>query len=474
MSNRADAYLTAIPPLLPWSIAIQRIGELTWPVLVAQLASISMMVIDTLLVGHHSTTDLAAVAIGSSLYVSLMLGLAGITQALGPIVAHDYGAQRHEKIGEWIRQGLWLAALLSIPGCSLLLNPQGILAQIGIAPTVATRTADYLQLLAWCLPASLLYRSFHAAANALGQPRPLMAIGIGQTLGHALLASFLVLGGAHVPAMGAEGAAMSQAIMSWLTLAAGGALVLKGTFWKPYACLAHWSWPKIQALREMLRLGLPMGISYLVEITAFTFVALFVARLGAEVLSAHRIVANLSAVIYMLPLSIATATSALVAQAAGGQRETEARQMAWAGITLASLTSAIIGVLVWFFREQISGWGSVDSQVIALATGLVFYIALYQLPDAAQTVAGFALRGYKVTFAPLLIHLSAFWGLGLGLGYWLAFMAPAPQGVAGFWQATLVSTLAACLCLGGLLTWVMRQRVAEPSIRRLSVCKRGL
>lgn len=460
-TKTAEAAQPLFASALPWPEALRRIATLTWPVLVAQLASISMMVIDTLVVGRHSTADLAAVAIGSSIYVSLMLGLAGVAQAIGPIVAHEYGAQRMGQIGEWVRQGFWLAALLGLGGCVFLSNPQFWLQYLDLSPDVAERAAAYLQILAWCLPASLFYRAFHAAANALGQPRPLMVIGIAQTAGHAVLASILVPGWEGLPALGAEGAAISQAIMSWLTLLAGITLLVRGRFWVPFACLKQGSWPQIRKIGELLRLGVPMGISYLVEITAFTFVALFVARLGAEVLGAHRIVANVSAVIYMLPLSIATATSALVAQAAGGGREAEARQMAWSGIILAALLSGLMGLLVWIWREPIVAWGSVDPQVLMLATGLVGYIALYQIPDAMQTVAGFALRGYKVTFLPLLIHLSVFWGLGLGLGYWLAFMVASPLGVAGFWLATVVSTVAACVCLGGLLWWVMQQRRAE-------------
>lgn len=221
----------------------------------------------------------------------------------------------------------------------------------------------------------------------------------------------------------------------------------------------------------LLRLGVPMGISYLVEITAFTFVALFVARLGAEVVGAHRIVTNLSAAIYMLPLAIATATSALVAQATGGQREDEAAKMAFAGIGLASFCAVAVGTVVWFLRQSIAEMGTTDAAVATLAMGLVFYIAVYQLPDAIQTVAGFALRGYKVTFLPLIIHITAFWGLGLGVGYWLAFAAPTPQGVAGFWQSSVLSTCAACVLLGGLLLWVIRQRRGERKKGGKNECK---
>lgn len=411
-----------------------------------------MMMIDTLVVGHHSIQDLAAVAIGSSLYVSLMLGLAGVVQALGPVVAQDFGAGHHEKIGEHLRQGFWLALALAVPGCWLLRNPGWVLSLTGTSPEIAELTTAYLSVLAWCLPVSLMFRAFHAAANALGQPRILMLIGVLQAGGHAILATLLV------PRWGAQGAAMSQAVMSWIACISGAWILHTGHFWQPYACLRQWSWPDMRQWWVLLRLGVPMGISYLVEITAFTFVALFVARLGAEVVAAHRIVANLSATIYMLPLAVATATSALVGQAIGARRESEAARMALAGIVIASGGAMLAGGLIWIFRVPIAGLGSMDETVIGLAASLMFYIAIYQLPDGVQTVAGFALRGYKVTFLPLVTHVTAFWGLGLGVGYWLAFEIENPMGVAGFWYSSVLSTLGACVLLGGLLIWVVRNR----------------
>lgn len=436
----------------------KHILSLAWPVLVAQLASIGMMVVDTLVVGQHDTTDLAAVAIGSSLYVSLMLGLSGVVQALGPIVAHHYGAGRGELIGASIRQGFWLALLLALPGAYWLQHPESILAMAGASPEVAARCAEYLSVLAWCLPASLLYRTFHAAGNALGQPRPLMVISILQMLWHGVLSVCWVNGYAGFAAQGSTGAALSQATLSWCVFASGLLLLGKNSFWRPYGVLRQWSWPSWPAIWELLRLGVPMGISYLVEITAFTLIALFVARLGATVVGAHRIVANLSAVIYMVPLAIATATSALVAQSAGAGREHEARAYAWTGMAVAGLAAMGVGIVAWLLRDTLVALASHDVALAGMAAGLLVYIAIYQLPDGLQTVAGFALRGYKVTLLPLGVHLFCFWGLGLGLGYWLAFEAAVPQGVAGFWQATVVSTVAASVCLVGLLIWVMRRR----------------
>lgn len=439
----------------------RRILSLAWPVLVAQLASIGMMVVDTLVVGRHSTQDLAAVAVGAGIYVTLMLGLAGVVQALGPVIGHHYGARRLEAIGPELRQGLWLVLYLALGGMVILAFPHALLAPARLTPEVEAIAATYLQLLALSLPASLGYRAFHAAANALGHPRPLMYIAIVETLIHAFLAWALVGGHLGLPALGAAGAAISQIIVTWGAMLLGFWLMARHPGFAAYKVFGQLEGPRWPAQKELLRLGVPMGFSYLVEISAFTLMAIFIARLGPEVVGGHRIAANLSALTYMLPLSLALATAAQVAQAAGAGKEQLAWATAKAGIVLASTLALGVALLLWWLKLPIASLATADPEVAAVAAGLILYIAVYQFFDAAQTIAGFSLRAYKVSFLPLLIHLTCFWGLGLGLGYWLAFHAPEPQGAAGFWQAAVVSTVTASLLLGALLFWVVGQRLGK-------------
>lgn len=439
----------------------RRILSLAWPVLVAQLASIGMMVVDTLVVGRHSTQDLAAVAVGAGIYVTLMLGLAGVVQALGPVIGHHYGARRLEAIGPELRQGLWLVLYLALGGMVILAFPHALLAPARLTPEVEAIAATYLQLLALSLPASLGYRAFHAAANALGHPRPLMYIAIVETLIHAFLAWALVGGHLGLPALGAAGAAISQIIVTWGAMLLGFWLMARHPGFAAYKVFGQFEGPRWPAQKELLRLGVPMGFSYLVEISAFTLMAIFIARLGPEVVGGHRIAANLSALTYMLPLSLALATAAQVAQAAGAGKEQLAWATAKAGIVLASTLALGVALLLWWLKLPIASLATADPEVAAVAAGLILYIAVYQFFDAAQTIAGFSLRAYKVSFLPLLIHLTCFWGLGLGLGYWLAFHAPEPQGAAGFWQAAVVSTVTASLLLGALLFWVVGQRLGK-------------
>jgi MATE family multidrug resistance protein len=446
----------------PMSALIRRILTLAWPVLVAQLASIGMMVADTLIVGHYSIEHLAAVAVGGSIYVTLMLGMTGVVLALGPIIGQHYGAGKHEAIGADIRSGFWLALILSLVGMGLLAFPHFLLTPAHLAPELEAIAASYLRLLALSLPAILAYRVFHAAANALGYPRPLMYIAIAETSVHALLAWILVGGHLGLPALGANGAAISQMLVNWLSLVVACAFLARHPRFVPFQVFARFTWqhyrPHWPSQRGLLRLGLPMGFSYLVEVSAFTFMALFIARLGAEVVSGYRIAANLSALTYMLPLSLATATGALVAQAAGARDEVLARATIRAGQITGIAFALLIALLLFALRDAIAALSTPDRHVATIAASMMLYIAAYQFFDAIQTIAAFALRAYKISFIPLCIHLCCFWGLGLGLGYWLAFHAPTPQGAAGFWQATVIATIAAAVLLGGLLVLELKNR----------------
>ncbi|MDR2625336.1 MAG: MATE family efflux transporter [Zoogloeaceae bacterium] len=448
--------LSSVFCLLSPAPLIRRIIGLAWPFFVAQIASIGMTVVDTLIVGHHSTAHLAAVTVSGSLYITLILGMSGVLMALGPIIGQHYGAGRTQAIGADIREGFWLAFLLSVIGMGLLAFPRFLLAPAHLAPEIEVIAVDYLRLLALSLPALLGFRVFQATANALGFPAPLMYIGLLETLAHAVIAWALVGGHGGLPVLGARGAALSQILVNWVSLCLALYLLARHRRFLPFAAFSRFTLPHWDAQRALLRLGVPMGCSYLVEVSAFTLMAFFIARLGAEAVSAYRIAANISAVTYMLPLALATATAALAAQAIGARDMALARRAICAGQMVGVLAALIVATLLYNLRVPIARLSNPDLQVAMMAAGMMIYIAAYQFFDAIQTIAAFALRASKISFVPLCIHLCCFWGLGLGLGYWLAFCAPNPQGAAGFWQALVAATIAAALLLGGLLLVVMR------------------
>lgn len=420
------------------------------PILIAQLASIGMMVVDTVVLGHVSSEDLAAVAIGGGIHVSVVFALVGIMQAVGPLVARLHGARRDDELAGILQQGLWLALALTVPGALFLLLPGALLDPAGIEPLVDAKVRQYLALLAWGLPAALGYRTFYFFCNALGRPRVLMGIGLLSLLLHAVLAwGFAAQGWLGAPT-GVVGCALANVVIAWAALVAGGLYLVSGPL-RHYRPLTHWRPPHGPTWRQLLRLGLPMGLSNLVEITSFTLISLFAASLGATVVAGHRIAANFSALAYMLPLSLGIATMAALGHAIGARDRALARATIRAGLILAAASSSLLGLALWLAAEPLVAASTDDPAVRAVAASLILYIAVYQFFDALQTIAGHALRAYHVTFVPMLVQLVCFWGVGLLGGAWLCFRWSPPLGVAGFWLAAVISLIMAAGALLPLL-----------------------
>lgn len=422
-----------------------------FPILIAQLSSIGMMVVDTAVLGHYGAVDLAAVAIGGGIHVSVVFALVGILQAVAPMVAHLHGARRDGEVAGVLQQGFWLALALCLPGVAFLYHPDALLGLAPMDAEVETRVRQYLRLLAWGLPPALCYRTFYAFCNALGRPRALMLIGIGSLGLHAVLAWGFALQGWTGERLGVAGCALSNVIIAWLACLSGALYLAFGPLAARFRPFSGWRWPQWVVWREMLRLGVPMGLSNFVEITAFTLISLFVAPLGATVVAGHRIVANLAALCYMLPLSLAIAVLSAVGQAVGGRQWRQAHVAIAAGLGLAAGMSSALGILLWLVGGPVMAIYTDDPAVRGVALGLIAYIAVYQFFDALQTVAGHALRAYRITFLPMLVQTLCFWGVGLAGGRWLCYRWPPPLGVGGFWLASMASLILAAALLGPLL-----------------------
>lgn len=441
-----------------------RIAMLAWPILVGQLAVIANGVIDTVMTSRFSATDLAALALGASIYISVFVGLNGVLQALAPAVSQLFGARRFDAVGFEVKQGVWLALFLSCAGCVVLLFPQPLLSLAHASPELSAKATLYLRILALALPATLGFRIYGALNTAIARPKMVMMIQIIALLLKVPLNALFIFGGWGLPAFGGPGCAIATAIISWLSLLAGWTLLRTLPFYRMFALFGtgfvapHWA-----TLRALLKLGIPMGLSYLIEVTAFTFMALFIARLGDTTVAGHQITANFATVLYMVPLSIASATGTLVAQSIGARRMGAARRIGYAGIRLAAALSTAIGLAVWLARDAIVHAYTPDQSIAGAALPLFLFIAFYQMFDAVQITTAFVLRAYKVAFVPTLMYALALWGIGLGGGYVLGldpfgWSPRAMHGAAGFWLANSASL---ALAAAGLL-WYLRiiQRAA--------------
>lgn len=445
---------------------IRRIAALAGPVLVGQLAVIAFGVIDTIMAGRASAIDLAAVGLGGSIYITVYISLMGVLQALSPIAGQLYGAGRYAEIGVEVRQAAWLGLALAVPGMLLLAFPGPLLSFAKAPPELVDKATQYLHFQAFGLPAALGFRIYSALNNAMSRPimvTLLQLVGLGVKVP---LNAWFLHGGLGLAAMGGPGCALASAIISWLWCLAGIGILRRGAAYRPLDIFTGWSWPLRAHQRALLRLGVPMGLTYLIEITSFTLMSVFITRMGTVTLAGHQIIANLSAVAYMLPLSLSIATSTLVAQALGARDRDGARRVARRGIALAGGLAMLVGASCWLLREPLLAAYATDPAVISAALPLMAFVAFYQVFDAVQVTTGFVLRAYKIAMVPTAIYALALWGIGVGGGYVLGFglveaLPGWTRGASGFWLANSASLAVAAALLVRYFVVVSREGTRE-------------
>ena len=440
---------------------VPAILKLATPILVGQLAVIAFGVLDTAMTARYSAEDLAALAMASAIFISIYVGLTGIVSALAPIAGQLFGAKRLNEIGEEVRQATWLAIGLSILGCLVLLNADHLLDLAHASAEIHAKANLYLSILAIGLPASLGMRVLMGLHNAVSRPAVITAV---QLAGLALklpLNALFIYGGLGIEAMGGPGCAVATVIVTWLWLLVTLIIVWNGRFYQSFEIFKQFSRPNLQRIWVILKLGAPIGFSYLIEVTSFTFMSLFIARFGVTALAGHQIVANLGTVIYMVPLSLSIATMTLVSQSIGANRQDRAEEIGWSAVTFTTLLCIVIGIAVWFLRMFLLDLYSPPEAVKQFAIPLFLFIALYQIFDSLQVTAAFILRAYRIAFLPMIIYAISLWGVGLGGGYILGFnltgsIPLSMQGASGFWLANSIS-----LGLAAILLLYLFRRTAE-------------
>lgn len=459
-----------------WRDDARRIAALAWPVFVGQLAVLAFSTIDTMLVARAGALDLAALAIGGSAYITVFIGLMGVVLAVGPIAGQLFGAQHHAQAGAQLHQAMWLALLLAVPGCTLLLFPQPFLDLARAPPEVAAKVRGYLSALAVALPFALLFTAFRGFNTAVSRPKIVMALQLGALLLKLPLSALLVFGHTlpgglgSVPALGAPGCGIATAVCMALQMAAAWWVLQRDPFYARFELRGGLQRPHRPSLAALLRLGVPMGAAVAVEVTGFSSMAFFISRIGATTVAGHQIALNLVSVMFMMPLAIANASGTLVAQRIGAGDLRDARRVGWHGLELGLLISALMGSTVYLLREPILGLYTGDTAIVAAALPLLAWVAVFHVADAAQTIAAFVLRAWRIAVVPVLIYVAAIWGVGLGGGFALAFDTPggvpqALQGAPGFWSAATAGLVLAGAGLSGFLLWMLRQqRALDPPI----------
>ena len=406
-------------------------------VLIGQLAVMAFGVTDTIVAGRYNEGALAALSVGAAIFISVYVSLMGGLQALLPIWAELHGAGRGDEVGRSVRQSLYLCAIAMVLGMAILLVPGPLLRWTDVPPAMQADVTLYLRVLAFALPPALLFRVFSTLNQSLGRPRLVTWLQIGSLFLKVPLSICFTFGGAGLPSMGLVGVGWATLVVNYTMLVLALWLLRHAAYYRGYQLWQRIERPDWAQLHQFARLGLPGGLAVLVEVTSFTLMALFIARLGNAAAAAHQIASNLTAVAYMVPLSLGLATSARVSYWLGAGDAAKARRACVTGLVMAVLCALALAGAMAASRWQLAAVYSENPAVIRMAALLLLATATYQIADAVQTMCVFILRCYRVTVAPLVIYCTLLWGVGLGGSYLLAYRGLGPfeamQSPLAFW-----------------------------------------
>jgi MATE family multidrug resistance protein len=421
------------------------LAALAGPLVVNNLSIAGMNFADAVMAGRLGTRDLAAVAVGGGVWmVGFLFGL-GVLMAMSPVCAQAYGAGRNRDVGEYLRQGLWLALGLATIVVLAVANARPVLTVIGIDPDLIPLTAGYLRAMSFGLPAMYAYLALRFMSEGIGWTRPIMLAAVVALVVNVAGNWVLMYGKLGFPAMGAVGCGASSALAMWSMLLTMLVYVRRHRRYRPFSLWGRFEWPDPAKLRDLLGVGLPIGGSVVAEAGLFSAASLLMGRMGATQVAAHQIAINYAATMFMVPLAIHSAITIRVGHSVGAGRTALARRQGITGIVVCGLFMTVSALMLLLFRDHITGLYTRDAAVQSVAISLLTMAMIFQVSDGLQVGAAGALRGFKDTRVPMLLNVIAYWVIAFPLAWYLGVYREAgPQGV---WVALVVGLTAGAALL---------------------------
>ena len=443
-----------------------RLISLAWPLLVAQITQMLMGVSDTIMAGRYSATDMAAVALGFSITIPIMSFIQGIALALPPIISRLNGSQSIHRVANATQQAGFL--LLIVSALTLLLLPMipSIISLFPMEAALADITKDYVFFVLIAMPGFALYQWLRNYCEGLGKTKPTMAITVVGLLVNIVGNYLFIYGIGPFDEMGGAGCGLATACVIYIMFFATFIYTFKAPSLKRFGLFDKAYRPNASEMLSTFKLGLPIAMTILFEVTLFAVVALLLAPFGATTVAAHQVALNFSALMFMFPMSTGMAVSIRVGYRIGQAKP----QLA----SVAVKAALLVGLSVAFFtasftvlaKSYIISLYTSEAAVYALASALLVYAAIFQFSDAIQVISANALRGYKDTTAMSVITFCAYWLIGLPTGVILGrtdWLTHQPMEAAGFWIGFIVGLSSAAVMLGIRLYFVQQRAQSLPS-----------
>ena len=427
--------------------------NLATPIIMAELGWTTMSIVDTMMVGRQADSAVAigAVSLGSIIYYVAAIFGTGLMLGLDTLVSHSYGAGDIEEVHRSLVNGVYLALAVAPLLMLTIWGVEPLLAGMHLQSAMIAQTIPYLRTLNWSTLPLLLYFVFRRYLQGIDLAKPVMFSLVSANLVNVVGNWSLIYGHLGLPAMGTVGSGWST-FVSRIYMAA--VLMIYCVFYEirnKQGLFAASRIPHLPRVRQLLQLGFPAAMQIGFEVGVLAVATTLIGRLGPVPLASHQVALNTVSFSYMVPLGIGSAAAVRVGQALGRKDPHAASRAGWTAILLGAGFMSCTAVLFWLLPSYIVRIYTPDPAVVAVASGLLFVGAFFQLFDGLQVVATGALRGAGDTRSPMICHLVFYWAVGLPLGAYLCFRAA--WGAKGFWIGFCV----ALILIGSTLLYVWRK-----------------
>jgi len=442
-------------------IEFKQLIKIGVPIFGSQMSYMLMGATDVIVAGRASANDLAGLALGTAFGNAIWFFVSGVIFSVTPIIAQLYGAKKFIEIGKKLREILWIALFLSIFIVLIFMNLDLILNQLPTKSAITKISGDYLKAVSIGTAFFTIYTCLRCYSEGMALTKPIFVIAFSGMLLNIPLDIIFVYGLFGAPELGGVGCGIATSIIGFLMMVVLIIYIYLSKNYKKTKPFSEFTPFSIETTKEVFKLGLPIGIGIFFELSMFSGAAIILSVFGEIVVAGHTVAINIASLFFMVPLSIGLAAATRVGNLIGEKNPIQAQFASFSAIYLCAFTAFINSIIILIFGSFIVSLYTNEIPVKELAATLIIFAAIFQLPDGVQMGALGSLRGYKDTFAPMILLFISFWLFAMPIGYFLTnYGFNNPLEAKGMWYGMIIGLSIFAVLAISRLRWIIKKNLS--------------